>query len=72
MTCTKFFTSPLIVLSLLVMACGPNSLDQGLLFKEMSIDQTGVSFVNEVRDQEDFNIFNYRNFYNGGEWLSGI
>jgi len=66
MTCTKFFTSPLIVLSLLVMACEPNSLDQGLLFKEMSIDQTGVSFVNEVRDQEDFNIFNYRNFYNGG------
>ncbi|WP_421893160.1 VCBS repeat-containing protein [Marinoscillum sp.] len=66
MTCTKFFTSSLIVLSLLMIACGPASSNQELLFMEMSMDQTGIAFINEVRDQEDFNIFNYRNFYNGG------
>jgi enediyne biosynthesis protein E4 len=27
---------------------------------------TGINFRNEVRNQKDFNIFTYRNFYNGG------
>ncbi|MDI9365202.1 MAG: VCBS repeat-containing protein [Flavobacterium sp.] len=29
-------------------------------------NNTGVDFVNKVEDTKDFNIFNYRNFYNGG------
>lgn len=29
-------------------------------------NETGVSFINNVQDQEDFNILTYRNFYNGG------
>ncbi|HEY8396905.1 MAG TPA: FG-GAP-like repeat-containing protein [Flavihumibacter sp.] len=27
---------------------------------------TGIKFVNELTDTKDFNIFSYRNFYNGG------
>jgi hypothetical protein len=27
---------------------------------------TGINFVNTVQDSDDFNIFSYRNFYNGG------
>ncbi len=34
------------------------------LFQEM--EQTGINFVNTVQDTPDFNIFTYRNFYNGG------
>lgn len=30
------------------------------------MDDTGISFTNEVEDTRDFNIFSYRNFYNGG------
>ncbi len=30
------------------------------------MDNTGINFVNTVRDTNDFNIFSYRNFYNGG------
>jgi hypothetical protein len=30
------------------------------------LDNTGIDFVNKVEDTKDFNIFNYRNFYNGG------
>ena len=36
------------------------------LFTQMSAADTGVHFLNEVVNQKDFNIFKYRNFYNGG------
>lgn len=36
------------------------------LFEEMDASATGIDFVNKVEDTEDINIFNYRNFYNGG------
>ncbi len=29
-------------------------------------ENTGISFVNKVENTKDFNIFSYRNFYNGG------
>ena len=28
-------------------------------------DHTGISFTNTVKNTKDFNIFSYRNFYNG-------
>lgn len=36
------------------------------LFTLLPSDQTGVDFVNHVENQKNFNIFKYRNFYNGG------
>ncbi|MCW5515071.1 VCBS repeat-containing protein [Muriicola sp. Z0-33] len=36
------------------------------LFALLSPDQTGIDFVNSVENQKNFNIFKYRNFYNGG------
>ncbi|MBS3739174.1 MAG: VCBS repeat-containing protein, partial [Psychroflexus sp.] len=36
------------------------------LFTLLSPDSTGVKFFNEVINQKNFNIFKYRNFYNGG------
>ncbi|RNC92587.1 MAG: CRTAC1 family protein [Allomuricauda sp.] len=36
------------------------------LFKLLDSSQTGVSFVNAIENQKNFNIFKYRNFYNGG------
>jgi hypothetical protein len=37
-----------------------------VLFQEMDSSQTGINFRNSVADSANFNIFNYRNFYNGG------
>jgi hypothetical protein len=37
-----------------------------VLFQLLSSDKTGISFTNKVTDTKDFNLFNYRNFYNGG------
>lgn len=36
------------------------------LFSLMPSDSTGIDFFNEVKNQKNFNIFKYRNFYNGG------
>ncbi|PID68594.1 MAG: RNA-binding protein [Flavobacteriales bacterium] len=36
------------------------------LFTKMNPNQTGLDFINKVDSEKDFNIFKYRNFYNGG------
>lgn len=36
------------------------------LFESLSPQLTGIQFTNQVTDDKEFNIFNYRNFYNGG------
>ena len=40
--------------------------DNATLFEKLSPEQSGIHFVNHVENKEGFNIFNYRNFYNGG------
>ena len=36
------------------------------LFRSMAPEETGIHFNNRVTDTKEFNIFKYRNFYNGG------
>lgn len=36
------------------------------LFELLPASQTGITFDNRVIDDGEFNVFNYRNFYNGG------
>ena len=36
------------------------------LFTSLTSEETGIDFFNKVENQKDFNIFKYRNFYNGG------
>lgn len=36
------------------------------LFELVPSSKSGIQFVNQVENTEDFNIFSYRNFYNGG------
>lgn len=36
------------------------------LFTEMDHARTGIAFVNELEYDKNFNVFTYRNFYNGG------
>lgn len=42
-----------------------NSIDN-TLFTLLPPEETGVNFVNKIVNQKNFNIFKYRNFYNGG------
>ena len=36
------------------------------LFKLLDNSESGIDFTNTVINQKDFNIFKYRNYYNGG------
>lgn len=36
------------------------------LFQSLTSSESGIDFVNEVKDTRELNIINYRNFYNGG------
>ncbi|MFN4145550.1 MAG: FG-GAP repeat domain-containing protein, partial [Runella sp.] len=47
----------------LLMGC---SSQDPQLFQALPASQTGLSFANRVLDKKELNIFNYRNFYNGG------
>ncbi|MEM9918180.1 MAG: FG-GAP-like repeat-containing protein [Bacteroidota bacterium] len=35
-------------------------------FRRLAATETGVDFVNSIENTKEFNIFRYRNFYNGG------
>ena len=63
----------LLVFLLTAVACSKSSEKEKkspdtkeTLFTLMSSEVTGIDFVNKVVNQKDFNIFKYRNFYNGG------
>ena len=68
----KYFKLPFLALcSFFCLQCSDKkesdkSLEKEKLFTLLSSDATGVDFINAVENQKDFNIFKYRNFYNGG------
>ncbi|MDX1471837.1 MAG: VCBS repeat-containing protein, partial [Flavobacteriaceae bacterium] len=39
---------------------------ENTLYRSLGSSQTGIDFINKVENQKNFNIFKYRNFYNGG------
>jgi hypothetical protein len=59
----------LALFSVLLFSCKEQHKPAAPLFELM--DQTGVDFTNTVHNTKDFNIFSYRNFYNGGGVATG-
>jgi hypothetical protein len=62
------FRGIVLFLTLAVCACQPQTdkPKSDTLFETQTPEKTHIDFVNSVNDTKDFNIFNYRNFYNGG------
>lgn len=58
----------LLLLLLVVYACQqPGSGEVSApLFEQLSADYTGIFFENRLTHSNDFNIYKYRNYYNGG------
>ncbi|MEI6409440.1 MAG: VCBS repeat-containing protein, partial [Bacteroidota bacterium] len=63
-TKTKFFLQVMLC-SIAFFAC-KSEKQPDTMFEKMEPAQTGIQFFNKVENTEDFNIFSYRNFYNGG------
>src|SRR5664279_1551455 len=57
---------PHVILFLLLMACNSRETkNPESLFRLLPDSETGIHFNNVVTDSKEFNIFKYRNFYNG-------
>lgn len=60
---------PIVFLAFLLASCQRSDKQtdsKDALFQLLPSTQTGVKFVNKVVEDGEFNVFNYRNFYNGG------
>ncbi|RCR65701.1 VCBS repeat-containing protein [Larkinella punicea] len=55
-----------LVVGLLVGCGAADTPSEERLFEKLPPETTHINFTNSVVDDPDFNIFNYRNFYNGG------
>lgn len=54
-------------LFILVLSCSRTESDKSVtLFRQMYGDSTGIRFTNTLSFDKKFNIYTYRNFYNGG------
>lgn len=51
---------------LVLIGCAIPEEKPATLFELVPSEETGVQFINNVENSEDFNLFSYRNFYNGG------
>ena len=49
-----------------VMGCSSEKNKPNPLFKEIKANESGISFENKLSFDAAFNIYTYRNFYNGG------
>jgi hypothetical protein len=54
----------LLLIGTVTFSCNQKPSDT--LFEELPASETGVDFANKSLEKDDFNIFRYRNFYNGG------
>lgn len=52
-----------LVLSFLLLKCGT---EKRTPFELKSAEATGIAFSNDLSYSDDFNVYKYRNFYNGG------
>jgi len=41
-------------------------MNEGPLFKQIDAKEAGIDFENTLRYEDEFNVYRYRNFYNGG------
>lgn len=62
----------IIVIHIFLLACSNENYEPdsskpvNALFESLSGNETGITFSNMLHQQEDFDVFRYRNYYNGG------
>ncbi|MCY3486923.1 MAG: VCBS repeat-containing protein, partial [Bacteroidetes bacterium] len=52
-----------IILAVFLGAC---TAEKGPLFEQIDVKEAGINFENALRYEDEFNVYRYRNFYNGG------
>jgi enediyne biosynthesis protein E4 len=59
-----------IVLVIILGSCKNASTEQSM-FTQLPSSHTGITFANNIIDSKDFNVFSFRNYYNGGGVATG-
>ncbi|GAA0543739.1 VCBS repeat-containing protein [Chitinophaga japonensis] len=54
------------LLLILLVACSPGTEKPATLFTQLTAEETNIRFSNDLTYDDQFNIYTYRNFYNGG------
>src|SRR5881394_1587015 len=49
-----------------IISCKEQKQKTNTLFEQLGTDSTNIDFVNKLTYNDQFNIFTYRNYYNGG------
>jgi hypothetical protein len=64
----SFFSFGLIFFVVIIfIGCSKQDQQTGpTLFHELSSEESGINFINKLSFDQEFNIYTYRNFYNGG------
>lgn len=68
MTLIRRYTLAVLVTIGLIHGCAkqPKIQNDNTLFKQIHASESGIDFINSIVNEQNFNIFLYRNFYNGG------
>lgn len=61
-----YYTIFLLFITLIACRQEQVSQDADTLFSSLNPAEIGIDFINELQYNRDFNIYTYRNFYNGG------
>ncbi len=73
--CYVLIVSGLLLLVVAVSSCSPERdmerTGESRSFVSLDSSATGIGFINYIENTKDYNIFNYRNFYNGGGVAAG-
>jgi hypothetical protein len=69
-TCALFILRWRFLLFILMLCAGCSTSDEtgkasNTLFEKLPGEKTGITFVNDLLLKEDFDVFRYRNYYNG-------
>lgn len=62
----KNFPLPIAMAFLIGYSCSKLGPAENHVFEKLPPDRTGIRFANHIKSTDDFNVFKYRNFYNGG------
>ena len=62
----RFFKLILFPICITLFSSCSNSSNNDSLFELLESDATGIDVINAIETTRDFNVFRYRNFYNGG------
>ncbi len=63
---TRVFPATVILYTIIIVFSCNSKTKTDTLFQLQDSSVTGIHFTNTVENSKDFNIFSYRNFYNGG------